>query len=475
MKKRWSILLIISLLIIISMAFGSSDIVKASSSTTYEDLKLTKVNDIEVYNYYYDMNTIHIDNTTYPNYDRKIFKFTLENDGFVKLLLTADNLSKTVTRYSTGISSTSQAPTVSATVYRDEKLIFDVIPTITAKGSINTTSGVNGETKEKIALDKGTYYVVIRTDSYRIDSNSTTYTYVKGTSDLVIYYQPVYSDEIYRPSSIGMENPLTFDKTYLGLLTVANPRDYYTFDIKERSLVNIKYMYDSEKRAKFVLYGEDRGAKITKQFNGNNMWYEDELLLDEGTYYCSLETLTPGDGGSTNIEINTIPYPLDLSQVGTSKNSYISVETIEVPKEVRYIKGKLTQADINNSAWRTAELITDELQFGVNKTGYYSVRAVDDKGNMLIENVFVRKCDITAPNKPKVSKYTAGDYEVTGTAEKDSLVTVIYNNREYTCTASSKGNYVCALNTRLSTGAKVEVFAQDISGNISNSAVVTVK
>ena len=312
MKRSWSVLMILSIFIIIGIALGGSE-KSRPSNTSYDELKLTKVTDIEVYNYYYEINNITVDNALYPHFDRRVYKFTLDEDGFVKLIITADKLIKTVTKLSSSNSNTSiHTPNISAKVYRDEKLIFQVIPTITALGE------VNGETKEKVALDKGTYYVEIRTDNYQ-PSSSTSYTRVQGQSELILYYQPVYSDEIYRPSSVGMENPIQVDERFLGLLTVANPKDYYSFEIKERSLVKFKYMYESLKKAKFVLYGEDRGVLITKQFVGNNQWNQDELLLDKGVYYCSLETLTAGDGGRTNLEITSTPYKLVLSQ-RTTKN-----------------------------------------------------------------------------------------------------------------------------------------------------------
>lgn len=469
MKRYLSIPILLVVMVVTGLLLGGRDFAKASVQNPIEELKITQVNDIEVFNEY-KINTINIDNAIYPHYETRNYKFTLEQDGFVKILLSADKLSKIT--YSSS-KQTVQEPILTATVYRDDKLLYDVIPTITAKGSIiSTKASVHGETKDKVALDKGTYYVSIKTDKPQ-GTNSTTY--VKGQADFILYYQPVIGDELHRPSSVGHENPITADKAFQGLLTVANPRDYYSFEIKERSLVNIKYMYESTNKAKFVLYGKDRDTRLIKQFNGNNVMNSEELVLEAGKYYISLETLTIGDGGRTSIEISSITYPLELKQVNRTKNSYIKVDTIEVPKEVRYLRGKLTQSDINNSKWRTAELITDELQFGINKTGNYSVRVVDDKGNMFIESIRVTSYDSTAPVKPKVRGYVEGKYEVTGTAEANSAVTVIYNNRQYISKADSKGNYSAVLNARLAKGAKVEVYARDISGNISSSAVVTVK
>ena len=469
MKKYLSIPLLLILMIMTGITLGGENLAKADVQTPVGELKITKVSDIEVSNEY-EINEITIDNGVYPYYETKNYKFTLEQDGFVKILLTADKLSKIT--YSTS-KQTVQEPVLTATVYRDDKMLYDVIPTIIAKGSISSIkASVHGETKDKVALDKGTYYVSIKTDKAQ-GINSTTY--VKGQADFILYYQPIISDEFHRPSSIGHENPITFDKAFHGLLTVVNPKDYYSFEIKERSLVNIKYMYESSKKAKFVLYGKDRDAQITKQFTGNNVMYHEELLLEAGKYYISLETLTAGDGGRTKVEISNIPYPLKLKQVNKSKNSYIRVDTIDAPKEVRYLRGKLSQQDINNSKWRTAALITDELQFGINKTGNYSVRVVDDKGNMIIESIRVINCDDVAPAKPKIKGYKVGGYEITGTAEKKTIVSVLHNNRLYICDADSKGNYSCVLDTRINTGAKIEVYATDISGNISKSAVVAVK
>lgn len=474
MKRYLSVLLLLSLMALAGMMLGSSESVEASTRITYEDLKLTEVSDIEVFNNY-KINNLHINNDIYPYNESKIYRFTLEKDGFVKLILTADKVSKINSTYSSsGYRQTYQESLLTATVYRDDKLLFTVIPTITARGSLNPTKpSVNGETKDKVALDKGTYYVAIRTDKYQQSSN--TVSQVRGQAGFILYYQSVKSDEFIRPSSVGQENPIEIDNTFHGLLTVANPKDYYTFKLKERSLLKIEYMYESTKRAKFVLYGQNREVLLTKQFNGNNVLNQEELLLEAGQYYISLESVTAGDGGRTSLYLNAKPYTTELTQINRSKNSYIEVETIERPKEVRYLKGRLSQEDIQSSSWRTANLITEDLQFGVNSAGYYSVRVVDDKGNMTIDNIRVTVCDSTAPAKPKITTYAANSYEVKGSAEKNSTVTVVHNNRSYTCTANSKGNYSCVLATRLSKGARVEVYAADISGNISESAVVAVK
>jgi hypothetical protein len=108
-------------------------------------------------------------------------------------------------------------------------------------------------------------------------------------------------------------------------------------------------------------------------------------------------------------------------------------------------------------------------------TGYYTVRVTDEYGNMFMQSIRVNNCDKKAPEKPVIKSYVAETFVVSGTAEKNSLITVYVNGRPLTCTASSKGNYKLTLKTKLLKEDIIEVTAQDISGNISEKAEVIVK
>lgn len=469
--RRKLLFLICAVLAAAAGAFGSGSVAKAAADNTSKSITLTEVQDIGVYNDY-KTNEVIIDTRYSDSMDGcYIYKLTLEKDGLIQFALSANGVTKSVTKTGKGASLTTSPAVVSATIYRDQKMLYGVVPTVSAQGS------KIGESARGIALDQGTYYIAIKTDPYSFTStaDSATITTVAGKADFIVYYQSVASDELFRPSSIGKENLLTFDTVFKSLLTVPNPKDYYRFELTDKALVKINFMYASTKNAKFTLYGPDREELLTKTFTGNNVWYNMEKYLEPGSYYCSLETLTVNDGGQANILINQTVYPLILSQEKQTMNSYITVSTIDQPVEIRWVKGKLTNSELNSSKWKSGKIITDTKLFGVNMTGYYTVRVTDEYGNMFMQSIRVINCDKKAPEKPVVKSYSAETLVVSGTAENNSLVTVYVNGRPFTCTASSKGNFKLTLKTKLLKEDIIEVTAQDISGNISEKTEVIVK
>jgi len=451
---------------------GSSSTVKAAGDYTNPELILTTVEDIEVFYDDYKVNDVLIDTNLTKNQDgRHIYKITLKQDGYVSLLLSAYGVKKTVEKWAPTYSVTSSDARLTATVYRDSMLFYPVGQTVVATGDIN------GVSIDKIALDQGTYYIAIVADKYVGATNgSPSVTYVKGTAKLIVYYQQVLNNEIYRPSNVGKENLVSIDREFISLLTVTNPKDYYIFEITDKALVKVNMMYGSTKTAKFVLYSAEREELLTKIVAGNSIWYNVEKYLEPGIYYCSLETITPYDGGQTNLLITQTVYPLKLTQKNEKVNSYITVTTIDAPKEIRYVKGKLTNSELISNKWNSGKVITDVLQFGVNMTGYYTVRVTDEYGNMFMQSINVATCDKKVPNKPIIKTYKAGTFVVSGTAEKSTTVTVTVNGRAYTCTASSKkGYYKCTLPYLLVKDNSIEVNVQDMSGNVSEKAIVSVK
>lgn len=469
MKRKLEMVLGICLLVGF-LALGKWNIAEAAGDYTNPELKITKVEDITVYNDYKDtINNVSINTTIISNHDGgHVYKFTLDQDGYISLLITSRKMDKITERLGSNYSYSVADATLTATVYRDSGLLYPVTPAVSAKGS------TTGRSSQYIALDKGTYYVALQTDKYSssISGNSTTTTYVIGTAELIVYYQPLESYEVYRPSIAGKENKLEMEAAFKGVLTVTNPKDYYKFELTDKALVKINFMYSSKNQVKFTLYSTEREELLTKTFSGNNVWYNIEKYLEPGTYYCSLETLTQYDGGTTSIQVNPTIYPLALEQVNQSVNSYVTVSTIDDPKEIRYVLGKLTNSELTSTKWNSGKIITDSLLFGVNKAGYYTVRVTDRYGNMFMESIKVTTCDKKAPDMPDIKTCTVGTFVVSGNAEKNSLVTVYVNGKAYTCTATSKGTFICTLPSKLAQGSLIEVTAQDISGNVSEPAEV---
>lgn len=441
--------------------------VEAAGDYTNPELKLTRVEDISVYNDNYTVNDIMINNAIPENQDgHHIYKFTLEEDGYVSLLITCRKVEKITYKYGKSSSSSVADATVSATIYRDKRLLYPVTPAISAKGR------VKGESASKIALDKGTYYVAVMVDKYSniTSSSGATESYCFGTAELIVYYQPLLCYEQYRPSMVGKENVLKLEEDFKGVLTATNPKDYYVFTLDDKALVKINYMYSSANSAKFTLYSSEREVLLSKIFSGGSIWYNVEKYLEPGVYYCSLESTKQYDSGTTSILINPTIYSLTLEQRNRAKNSYVEVTTIDDPLEIRYVLGKLTNSELTSAKWNKGKLITDTLKFGVNKLGYYTVRVTDQYGNMFMQSIKITDCDREAPLIPVIETCKADTFLISGTAEKDSYISVYVNNRLYTCFTNSKGIYNCTLPSKIIKGSFVEVTAADISGNVSEKA-----
>lgn len=467
MKK--SILLLCGfLIIIIAGTMLNSSGTEAARDYTKPELKVNKVEDITVFNDYKDTINEIVINTSDPNArdGGHIYKFTLDQDGYVSLLLTCRNVKKITERSGSTYSYSSTDSSINATIYRDSGLLYPVSPVLTAKGRNASMSS------QPIALDQGTYYVLVESDKYTSSSNNNTntYTYSIGTGELVVYYESVTSHETYRPSYHGNENKLKWDTVNYGMLTVTNPKDYFTFELGERSMMKLNFLYSSKKGAKFVLYGADGEELLSKNVTGSNVWYNVEQYLEPGTYSFSLETVNAFDGGETRILIKRTEYPLNLRQVNKTTNSYVSVDTITDPKEVRYVSGNLTSAELKSGLWNKAKVITDTLKFGINETGYYTVRVTDQYGNMFMQSIKITECDNKAPNMPTIKAYKADTFIISGTTEKNAQITISVNGKVYTCNANTKGEYKCTLPTKLVKGSYIEVSATDLSGNVSEKA-----
>ena len=461
MKRKLINLICVVALTLVCLIVGVDKIVQAAGDYTSINLSITKVDDITVYNDYI-INSIPIDNSLVNNQDGcQIYKFTIEKDGFISLLLSARNVKSTAIK--NGKISDAK---ITVTVYRDSMLLYPVAPSVSAVGL------TKGESKESIAIDQGTYYVVFKFDVW---NNNSVLNYVKGLAEFVLYYEELNSSEIYRPSIAGKENPVSFDTEFIGMLTGTNPKDYYTFKLSDKALVKLNFLYGSTKKAKFVLYSPTREELVTKTVDGNSVWYNIEKFLEPGTYYCSFETLTAYDGGQTNLIINQTVYPLKLTQTNYSVNSYVSIDTIDNPKEVRYILGKTTNSELQSPKWKNAKVITNDMFFGVNKIGYYTVRVTDEYGNMFMQSIKVDTCDKKAPKAPTISTYQADTVLVSGKAEKNSKVTVTINGKQYFCTASNQGTFKCPLTTKLKKDYIIEATSQDISGNVSEKTTTIVK
>lgn len=462
----------------------------AGSAVTVSEngtITTTKVENIGVANDY-TVNSMSINTkkglTSAQSKKGYVYKLNLEKDSLIKVNMRADKVTAyegTVDEKSSIISykQSSSTPTVKFAIYRDEQLWYQVSEFYSANGS------TPAETTMPIALDMGTYYVWVDTSDPSCTSDTVG---SEGSVQMIVYQQEVKSDEVYRPSTMSNVNKIELDKEYTGVLTSSNPKDYYQFTLKDKALVKFNCKYNATKSSGsshantyLTLYNSEQEKLFEKDFIGDSAWYSYEKFLEPGTYYYTLETAASyeagldsakkdyTDGGETHFKITTTPYSLKLKQYNKTKNSYIKVTTIDDATDIRVVRGKLSNTELTSQKWEAATVITDTRKFGVNKTGYYTVRVTDTYGNMFMKFVKVSTCDKKAPAKPKVNKYKANSVKVTGTAEKGSTVTVTADGISYTCKANSKtGKFSCKLPSPFYSGTRVVVSATDVSGNVSS-------
>lgn len=457
-------------------------------------LTATKVEDIGVANDY-TVNTMSINTKKGIStaQSKVVYWYTLklEKDSLIKIRMRADGVKAyqgTVDEKTSMVSyrESTNAPTVKFAIYRDSQGWDQVSSFYSACGT------TPADMTMPVALDMGTYYVCVDAS----DPSCTSPTVgSEGKVQMIVYQQEVNSDEVYRPSTMNKVNQVFLDKEYTGMLTSSNPRDHYQFTLKSKALVKFNCMYNATKSSGssyanmyLTLYNSEKEKLFTKDFIGDSAWYSYEKFLEPGTYYYTLETSASyqagldsakkdyTDGGETHFKLTTTSYPLTLKQYNKTKNSYIKVSTIDDATDIRVVRGKLSNSELNSTKWAAATVITDTRKFGVNKTGYYTVRVTDTYGNMFMNSIRVSSCDKKAPAKPKVNKYKANSLKVTGSAEKGCTVKVTANGVTYSCKASSKnGKFSCKLPSPFYSGTTVIVSAVDVSGNVSSKVTFVVK
>lgn len=446
-------------------------------------LTATKVEDITIYEDY-TTNVMRVDSKSVPGIKGYQYKLEVKEDSLIKIQMRTG-----VTAYDKDAqgawNKSPMNPTIYFIVYRDKDMWHQV------SEKYNTTGSILAQTGNAIALDKCApgeyYYIWIGMD----DPSCTTDT--KGTEgevQMIVYQQEIKSDETYRPSAKEKKNTVSVGKENTGLLTATNPKDYYEFELKKRALVKFECKYDateysgsSYKETWFTLFSAKDEKLYQESYKGDQVWYSKEKFLEPGKYYYTLETATSyvngtmdyNDGGMTQFKITTTNYNLDLTQKGTTVNSYIKVSTIDNVKEIRMVRGKLSNSQLWDAKWSAGAVITEERSFGVNKAGWYTVRVTDEYDNMFMKTIRVKKCDKKAPAAPTVVSYKNGATKITGKAEKWTTVSISVNNILYTCKANKKGVYSCKVSYPLTQDAKIEVTATDLAGNVSKTTTVYVK
>lgn len=445
MKKFRNLLFVCFLLTLMGNGYTE---VKAAANVSNVTPVITTVEDISVYEPNYQLVDVLVSRGT------AIMKLDIPNDGFIKIRTVASDFK------ALSLSNGNQSYAALTTrLYRDTHYIDQV-------GQDVTASGTRVSDTAPIAVDKGTYYIGLVPPE---DTTSTAYT---GIAHVAVFYQACPSDEIYQPSTPISRNPIAFNQAFTGFMSDANPVDYYEFKLTNKALVKFSYRTNTNGSTIFTLFNSDDETLVTQSYSGGYVWYNIEKYLEPGEYYCSFAS---SSRGQTGFKLTKTDYNLTLKYT----MPFVKVSTIDDVKEIRFVRGKLTNSELNSSKWYKGTVLADGVRkFGVNKVGYYTIRVTDTYDNMFMKSIYVKKADTKKPGKITFTSYKSGKVKVTGKAEKYATVNIYINGNKNYCfsaTANSKGKFSVTLGSYLTSGMKLTGYAVDRAGNKGASRSVTVK
>ncbi|MDF2037682.1 Ig-like domain-containing protein [Cytobacillus oceanisediminis] len=194
-------------------------------------------------------------------------------------------------------------------------------------------------------------------------------------------------------------------------------------------------------------------------------------------------SISPQKAG-TRIEV----YAMDPSG-NVSEPAIVTVEDVTAPGTPQVNNVTDQDSSVTGTAEQNSEITvtagTESWSGNVNTEGQFSVAIPKQKAGTLIgvtakdaagnvsEAAATTVVDKTPPAAPMVNKVTDQSMAVTGSAEKDSEVTVKIGTGSWKGTAGSEGNFSVSI-PKQTAGTQIEVTAKDAAGNVSQAAKVTV-
>ncbi len=301
-----------------------------------------------------------------------------------------------------------------------------------------------------ILLDAGVYYF-----NYSLKAAKGNSAYVFTTVGACLVGQIANSTERVYDSSKDRPNYIKFDSVETGFLSITAPIDYYSFDLTEKSIVNIKFnfsdMKDINLSGSTCILKNSMDANITlKTYNSQGAEYNTiTKVLEPGTYYIAMK----GSTTVTSLEVNKTPYVIGASKNITAYTKGNVKITLNLPfqyDEILVTKGIIPKSKINDyNTWSTYRSentkVLSTRSYTVTANGTYTFRIHDYLGNYSLYAVKVSNIDKTAP---AVSGVAAGKtYKTIKTITfKDNLSGIRYaklNNKviKNGMKVSAKGSY----------------------------------
>jgi hypothetical protein len=254
-----------------------------------------------------------------------------------------------------------------------------------------------------ILLDIGTYYF-----NYNLKSNTgSTNNYIYTTVGVCIVGQVANSTESIYDSSKNYPNTIEFNKVETGFLSITAPIDYYRFELKEKSIINISFNFLELKDINLngstcTLKNSMDANIIEKKYNSQGSEYNTiTKILEPGIYYINMK----GSTTVTSLEVKKVPYVIKSSKSSSAYTKGNVKVNLNIPfefNEILVTKGNIPKSKITDyNTWSTYRsentMVLTSKTYIVTTNGTYTFRINDYLGNYTLHTVTVTNIDKTAP------------------------------------------------------------------------------
>jgi hypothetical protein len=339
--------------------------------------------------------TSSIDNMQYPSTSQfTTFSGTTDSTGVGRIVVTEPTIIKSYLHW-----DTSKVSDPIIWISQDAKGI-DII---------GTQATLSSSTKYlETLLDPGTYYF-----NYTLKSADSKNSYIYTTIGVCIIGQVANSTEDYYSSSKTNPNSIKFGQVETGFLSYTAPIDYYSFTLKEKSIISIDFNFQDLKdinlyNASCILKNSMDANIIEQRYNANGAQYNTiTKILDPGKYYVVMKGATT----ITTLNVKKTPY-IVTSKLSTRSYTKGNVKvSLNIPfeySEILVTEGNVPKSKITDYyTWMTYGSTTtfslNDNTYKITKNGTYTFRIFDYLNNYYLYTVKVTNIDKTAPTVSGVS------------------------------------------------------------------------
>lgn len=213
-----------------------------------------------------------------------------------------------------------------------------------------------------------------------------------------------------------------------------------------------------------------KSATAASEIAKTKKWYMGETPSSNGySYYRA--SFDPAANADTSGPL-VVGAPMETDTTGDPVKVRVEASDVSGVKEVKYLNGIHKPDDVEWSYYSGVGNVTDGM-FTVTQNGTYTIKAVDNLGNISISFVTVDNIDTSVSSTPKLQKLTNRTVTLNGTASPNASVHMEVSGASYDMTADQNGAFTTKI-TPPKAGDVAELYQIDTLGRRSSTAKITV-